>query len=92
LLRLVANRLEEEKREVVISMGDRWIEDFEQERKQTDDSRFMDDVWLVREKSAEKGGDWNWVVRKVPHALRDPGAGDRNPCLSIGSRLDGSLI
>ena len=43
-------------------MGDRWIEDFEQERKQTDDSRFMDDVWLVREKSAEKGGDWNSAV------------------------------
>lgn len=43
-------------------MGDRWIEDFEQERKQTDDSRFMDDVWLVREKSAEKGEDWNSAV------------------------------
>ncbi len=43
-------------------MGDRWIEDFEQGKKQTDDSRFMDDAWLVRDKSAEKGKDWNSAV------------------------------
>jgi len=48
-------------------MGNRWIEDFEQGRKKTDDSRFLDDVWLVRNESAEKGKGWNPAV--PPRAL-----------------------
>ena len=42
-------------------MSNRWIEDFEQSRRQTDDNRFLDDDWLAREESMKKKG-WNAVV------------------------------
>ncbi|MCJ7825231.1 MAG: hypothetical protein MUP44_10050 [Anaerolineales bacterium] len=52
-------------------MGDRWIEDFEQGRKQTDDSRFLDEVWLDRDESAKKGKDWNSAVPPRSLVSRD---------------------
>jgi len=52
----------EKQGEVVSQVGDRWIEDFEYSKRQTDNRHFLDDSWLLRDGSAEKEKGWNSVV------------------------------
>jgi hypothetical protein len=42
------------------ALSSRWIEDFEQSLKQTDDSRFLDEAWISKGVSRSKG--WNALV------------------------------
>jgi hypothetical protein len=46
-------------------LSNRWIEDFEQSRRETDDGRFLDDAWLAREGSTKK----SWEADVPPRVL-----------------------
>jgi hypothetical protein len=55
-LDLIMKKMSQGNRERMEGMNNRWIEDFEQSRRNTDDSRFLDDAWLAREESTDKKG------------------------------------